>query len=132
MIIHSALLLSFTDSAESIPESPLEFDFDLHYAESLDACFMIAAAEDIDLIIIDVDSCRDKLSYIRQLLQMNDLTARIPILLLSSRPEEYSEAPALHAVDGVVSATLPSREIATRIRELCALIERNQHSQAEQ
>lgn len=132
MIIHSAMILSFADSAEDLPESPLEYDFDLHYAESLDACFMIAAAEEIDLIILDVDSCRDKLSYIRQLLQMNELTARIPILLLSSRPEEYSDASALHAVDGVVSATLPSQEIAARIRELCAQIERNHHTQPEQ
>lgn len=132
MIIHSAMILSFANSAEDLAESPLEYVFDLHYAENLDACFMIAAAEEIDLILLDVDSCRDKLSYIRQLLQMNDLTARIPVLLLSSRPEKYSDASALHAVDGVVSATLPAQEIAAHIRKLCAQIERNHHDQPEQ
>lgn len=132
MTIHSALILSFASAAEDLPESPLEFHFDLHYAESLEACFMIVAAEDVDLILLDADSCGDKLSIIRQLLQINELTAHIPILLLSSHPEEFRDASTQHAVDGVLSSLLPKSEMAARLRELCALIERENPSQTEQ
>ena len=122
-----------------MPDHPLELQFDVHYAESLEAAFITADCEEIDLILLDFESLKSNLMVVLQLLQLNRLTTGIPILLLTAnaaageteQPPIPDEAFHQARIVGVVSKDLTPRELGYRIHASCAEVERRDTSQPE-
>lgn len=118
MSIRSLLLVSLSPACE-LPEHPLESAFDVHYAESLEAAFTIISCEEIDMLLIDCDSMRSNLMIVLQLLEINPLTASMPILLLDSSNsfEESHKASKQTQVLGTISKEVPLHELSRFIQK---------------